>query len=521
MYKLKDVRDDALLGRLAELNALGNRTTAEVLAHIAEVDDRHLYLKMGYVAMAAYCVGELHMSEAAARRRVHAAHTARAFPALFDAIAEGRLHLTAIALLSARFTTTNVDELIAAATHKSVGEIERLLVERWPQAEELHFDGGVRPQVVVPQQSDADSRFLKSTSPGSTPGSAPPSHVKPRVEPLTPQRFAVQVSIASSTYEKLCRAQDLLSHVLPSRDVANVFDRALDALLEKLEKRKVGAGTRRSRKPSSLRAIPTRVKRAVWERDGGRCSLVGAGGRRCRSTDQVEFDHIKPVALGGGSTVDNVRLLCRAHNQYAAEEALGRKFMDERRRRRRLPPVSTLHQFEVGTGFVEPATRSQDNRPGGGGHGPYLDRVLDDDVTRRAGENLEHPQGHVSEEAFPERIRDRRSARAWELDGRGDQGTSRGVGHRRTERGLGNGREGRGVGAMGDLERWELGAPQLEAKCVMRRCSSMNRHSKRLVEQALDGHLVVTRRDVGKREHSHGIRSREAQRIAQADSTVA
>src|SRR5436190_8340226 len=124
MYQLKNVRDEALLRRLAELNALGNRTTAETLAHIAEVDDRHLYLRMGYGSMAAYCVGELHMSEASARRRVHAAHTARAFPALFHAIADGRIHLTAITMLCARFTTANVDELIAEATHKTAGEIE-------------------------------------------------------------------------------------------------------------------------------------------------------------------------------------------------------------------------------------------------------------------------------------------------------------------------------------------------------------------------------------------------------------
>src|SRR5688572_10040938 len=173
MYQLKNVRDEALLRRLAELNAQGNRTAAELLAHLAEVDDRHLYLKMGYGSMAAYCVGELHMSEAAARRRVHAAHTARAFPVLFQAIADGRLHLTAIALLSARFTTVNVDELIAAATHKTVGEIERLLVERWPQAEELQFDGGVSPQVVEPQRSDAEGRFLKSALPGSPRAAVP------------------------------------------------------------------------------------------------------------------------------------------------------------------------------------------------------------------------------------------------------------------------------------------------------------------------------------------------------------
>ena len=45
----------------------------------------------------------------------------------------------------------------------------------------------------------------------------------------------------------------------------------------------------------------------------------------------LEFDHIEPVARGGASTVENVRLLCRAHNQHAAEQAYGAAFMDSKR----------------------------------------------------------------------------------------------------------------------------------------------------------------------------------------------
>jgi hypothetical protein len=452
MYQLKNVRDEALLHRLAELNALGNRTTAELLAHIAEVDDRHLHLRMGYASMAAYCVTELHMSEASARRRVHAAHTARAFPALFPAIADGRLHLTAIALLSARMTTMNVDELIAAATHKTVGEIERLLVERWPQAEELDFDGGVRSQVVAPQRANVDTRFLKSAFPSGSQASAAPT--RPRVEALSAERFAVQVSIARPTYDKLCRAQDLLSHALPSRDVADVFDRALDALLEKLEKRKVGSGSRRSRRTVSSRMIQAKVKRAVWDRDGGCCSLVGEGGRPCRSTDQVEFDHIKPVAMGGESTVENVRLLCRAHNQFAAEEALGRKFMDERRKRR-LMPVGSLHEFEK-RGPRGP--RSQNDRPAENGDGPHFDGVHDDIEARSTGADFECSEGQVLEGAPPERVRDGRSAAAGDLYGRGDQRVTRSVGHRCVDRAFGSGRKGCRICPSGELEARKLRA---------------------------------------------------------------
>ena len=45
----------------------------------------------------------------------------------------------------------------------------------------------------------------------------------------------------------------------------------------------------------------------------------------------VEFDHIEAFARGGHATVDNVRLLCRAHNGYEAERTFGAEFMRHKR----------------------------------------------------------------------------------------------------------------------------------------------------------------------------------------------
>ena len=45
----------------------------------------------------------------------------------------------------------------------------------------------------------------------------------------------------------------------------------------------------------------------------------------------LEFDHIDPVARGGRATVEGVRLLCRVHNQYAAECTFGTGFMSQKR----------------------------------------------------------------------------------------------------------------------------------------------------------------------------------------------
>jgi 5-methylcytosine-specific restriction endonuclease McrA len=63
-----------------------------------------------------------------------------------------------------------------------------------------------------------------------------------------------------------------------------------------------------SAQPASRTAIPAAVRRAVWQRDQGRCAKCG-----CR--DRLEFDHIVPISRGGANTERNIELLCELCNR--------------------------------------------------------------------------------------------------------------------------------------------------------------------------------------------------------------
>jgi 5-methylcytosine-specific restriction endonuclease McrA len=169
-----------------------------------------------------------------------------------------------------------------------------------------------------------------------------PALLHPRVTPLAPGRFAVQLTVSQATHDKLRYAQSLLGHALPSGELAEVLDRALDALIANLEKSKFAATDRprAARCSNDPRHIPSRVKRAVWSRDQGRCTFVSGDGHRCEARRLLEYDHEQPVARGGQTSVANLRLRCRAHNQLEAERTFGAGFMEEKRRLATPPAAS-------------------------------------------------------------------------------------------------------------------------------------------------------------------------------------
>jgi hypothetical protein len=142
-YTLSRVSDAVLLRDLTALVAKDRLTTSRILAHIAEVDARRLYAPAGYPSMYAFCVEELRLSEDAAYKRIRASRAARRFPALFVAVAEGRLHLAAVCILAPHLTTKNAEDLIQWATHRPKSEIEAMLARRFP------VEGALAPPGVV------------------------------------------------------------------------------------------------------------------------------------------------------------------------------------------------------------------------------------------------------------------------------------------------------------------------------------------------------------------------------------
>src|SRR5262245_13692910 len=338
-YSLLHLSDQTLLQSLAALVAQDRATTAALLAHIAEVDSRRLYLPGGYSSMIAYCVGELRLCEQAAHKRIHAARAARRFPAIFSAVAEGRLHLSAVTLLAPHLTEASAPDLLAAAANKSKSEIEQLLADRFPATEVIPMaETYSAPCPNDGQLSPGKPLILTPRSGARSAGQVEAPPTRSTTKPTAPQRVTLTLSMSQSTHDKLRYTQDLLGHQVPEGDLAAVLDRVLDLAIAQLEKCKFAATDRpRNNRPRSdnPRYVPSHVKRAVWKRGGGQCTFTSKTGDGCTVDRGLEFDHILEVPRGGQATVEGIRLRCRAQNQYGAECTFGAEFMNRKREQAR------------------------------------------------------------------------------------------------------------------------------------------------------------------------------------------
>ena len=145
----------------------------------------------------------------------------------------------------------------------------------------------------------------------------------------SPERYGVQFTMGQATHERLRQVEDLLGRRLGSEDMERAFAAGLAAMAAELERSKFAATDRPRPQTGSARGrhVPAAIKRRVWQRDQGRCTFVAESGRRCDARRFLQFDHIEPVARGGKTTAENLRLRCRAHNQYEADRAFGAGFM--------------------------------------------------------------------------------------------------------------------------------------------------------------------------------------------------
>ena len=149
----------------------------------------------------------------------------------------------------------------------------------------------------------------------------------------------VNCLVEDAVMQDLDRCKELLSGKYPQGIDFNTLLKELSTeWLEKndpVEREKRRKSRKNKSKPApcsnkTSRYISPATRDAVYKRDGGRCAYVGANGKRCNSTWDLEIHHDGiPFGKGGSHSTRNLKLLCAAHNRLEAERVYGKKYINK------------------------------------------------------------------------------------------------------------------------------------------------------------------------------------------------
>ena len=351
---IAEMTNDQLLLQTKTLVQKERSINIQVLQHLQEIEKRKLYLDRGFPSLFEYAVKELGYSHSAAYRRIKAMRLCRDVPQVTSKIKTGSLNLTTASKLQTFFEKKkkkdkkqtlrcDVRSIAAAAAGCVNGSTDKNKKEENKSEHTLENKTQVELNStqkldVIKKAEGQSSQELEKTLFDIDPEVC---NEREKVRNINNNKVEIKIVLDKSCQQKLEDLKKLLSHKSPNMSYGELFSLLAELGLNKYDpKRKVNKQNKRlSKKLSSTqpkkvlgkqlqttkqqylkptRYIPSVVRHHVWMRDRGQCTYVcPKTKRRCASNHLLQIDHIKPFSLGGSHEVDNLRLLCANHNQFA------------------------------------------------------------------------------------------------------------------------------------------------------------------------------------------------------------
>ncbi len=362
------MQDHELLLSTKTLVSRERELTTEVLRHFTEIERRKLYCDvtrpgdggLKYGSLFEYAVHELGYSEAAASRRIQAMRLVNEMPEVEQKIQSGALSLSNISQAQVFFREIKRAEptrvvsreekaaVLAQLEQKSAREAERVLItlspaEALPRERVRQIDlEHTELRFVVSAELKGKLQVVRSLM-GTRGGSlslaelvsemaaisarhlAEKKFGKRRVEAevqgkVTASREASPVAVSKGATSDVGTGDKTHPAAKPSPFTSDVgtSGKAQPVVTQNsLFTSDVGTSTRAQLAVThNTRYIPPSVKHAVWRVARGKCAACGA-------QHNLQIDHIRPVALGGDSTPDNLQLLCGSCNLRRGVKTFG------------------------------------------------------------------------------------------------------------------------------------------------------------------------------------------------------
>lgn len=342
---LKELNDAVLLAHAGKLVAQEREILTQFLHHLREINDRRLYSSMGYKSLFDFLLKYFKYSEDQAYRRLAAMKILKELPQVEVKIAEGELSLSHLSLAHSLFNQEkkldnefSVDQKLSVfeeIANKSTREAEKITHALSSAPETLKPD-----RMTTASESRIEIKFISSVN------------VQKKVEKLKGLLAHQNPHISlGELFEKLCdlglqewdKSKTKLEKKKAKSEITNgdlacskstKQELAIREMMESkatvtdlmnqnrsnastLNFKKVGAPRK-----SCVNNSHAQIKREVFRKANNQCE-------NCGSHFALEIDHIRPRAMGGETSLDNLRLLCRSCNQRAAIKVFSQSKMSQ------------------------------------------------------------------------------------------------------------------------------------------------------------------------------------------------
>jgi hypothetical protein len=311
MESLAKISSDILHQLTLQASKTEKSATFQLLEHLAEIDRRRLYAEKGFPSLWVYVNEFLGYSESQTSERVSAMRLMMKVPEVKKELEEGKISLTSTAKLATHVRreksgTKETLELLSAISGKATREVDQYLAQK--ATVEFHMEKfkaitSETTRIII----DVDQEFLtlmnRVRELKGHPGSSTQELMKIAMQNLI-KKNEVKVT------EKKNNSSEIKHDNLLSPNTSTLSLRAREGELN----------------PS--RYISQQIRNEIRIRSRDQCEYIeSSSGKRCPCKTKLEFDHIIPFAMGGQSTLENLRHYCPAHNQLSAIRHFGFQHM--------------------------------------------------------------------------------------------------------------------------------------------------------------------------------------------------
>jgi hypothetical protein len=332
LFAVNKLSNMAIINNLKNLKDKENAALADIILYLFELEARKLYREAGYSSLFTYCTECLGYSEGSAYRRIQAARSLKDNPEIYELVKIGKLSLCAVSEISKVKDISSSEvykseklvkiksELITASLGKSKEEVKILTAKHFaPQNSKKESIKPVRVKSFSELNlgSISNPTLFENLNPAQDEADSSKESNKEKISSEIKYQFNMEVD--KEFMDLYNQSKALMGHI----PAAQVLKRAMKDFVS--SKNAAPKNTKSKEINNNTRYIQKKVRHEVFKRDNKQCTYIAADGKRCSEKHGLEFDHIKPFSLGGSNEPDNIRLLCKTHNQLLAEKTFGKE----------------------------------------------------------------------------------------------------------------------------------------------------------------------------------------------------